>query len=167
MKPMTATDELRRNWRRNWLGSIQEFADLNTQRRLWLDPNASNPHYSFVEYMVCYFEGLAVFDGPTVPGDSYAVAREQGLVTADEAAAVEPHAKLDAYEAPGKDDYDHQAILADPKWVEVVAAAKSAQSALLPLIDDPEERHALLEVSVYAMQGGARSECPFSTHSRH
>ena len=149
MKAMTANEELRRNWRRNWLGSIQEFADLDTQQRLWLDPNASNPHYSFVEYMVCYFHGLAVFDNPAVSGDSYAGAREHGLVTAEEAAAVEPfHATLDAYEAPRKDDYDHQAILADPKWGEVVASAKLAQSALLLLIHDPKERRALMEVSI-------------------
>ncbi len=156
MTPMTEKEEFRPNWRRNWLGSIQEFADLDTQRRLWLDPELSNPHYTFVEYICCYF-GLGVFDDPAALGDAYSVAREDGLVTAEEAAAVEPfHAILDLYEAPGKDDYDHQAILADPKWGEVVAAAKSAQSALLPLIHDPEERRELMEVSIYAVQAGAK-----------
>ena len=156
MKPMTENEKLRPNWRRNWLGSIQEFADLDTQQRLWLDPNISNPHYTWVEYICCYFDGLAVFDDPAALGDGYAVAREQGLITADEAAAVEPfHAILNAYEAPGKDDYDHQAILADPKWREVVAAANSAQSALIPLIHDPDERRALTETSIYAVRAGA------------
>ena len=158
MEPMNENEELRHNWRRNWLGSIQEFADQKTQRQLWLDPNMSNPHYNFVEYMCCYFDGLDVFDDPTVLGDSYAVAREQGLVTAEEAAAVEPfHAILDAYETPRKNNYDHPAILADPKWEEVVAAAKSAQSALLRLIHDPEERRALMEISIYALQAGVRA----------
>lgn len=155
MDAMTENEELRPNWRRNWLGSIQEFADLDNQRRLWLDPNVSNPHFTFVEYICCYFDGLAVFDGPVALGGSYAVAREKGLVTAEEAATVEPfHAILDAYETPGKDDFDHQAILADPKWRETVAAAKSAQSALLPLIHDPVERRALTLISIYAVQAG-------------
>ncbi|ASR51299.1 hypothetical protein [Blastomonas fulva] len=154
---MSENQELRQNWRRNWLCSIQEFSDLKTQRRLWLDPNASNPHYTFVEYMCCYFDGLAVFDDPSALGEHYTVAREQGLVNADEAAAIEPfHAILAAYDAPGKDDYDHQAILADPKWMEVVAAAKSAQAALLPLICDAEERRELMEKSIYAVEAGAK-----------
>ena len=151
---MAANEELRRNWRRNWLRSIHEFADLDTQRRLWLHPTARNPHYTFLEYICSYFDDLAVFDD-SVSGDAYATAREQGLVSAEEVAAVEAfHAILDAYEAPGKDDYDHEAILKDPKWGEVVAAARSAQSALLPLIHDPEERRALTEISVHAVQAG-------------
>lgn len=136
--------------------SIQEFSDLKTQRRLWLDPNASNPHYTFVEYMCCYFDGLAFFDDPTSLSQHYTVAREQGLVNADEAAAAEPfHAILATYAAPGNDDYDHQAILADPKWGEVVAAAKSAQSALLPLIRDAGERRELMEKNISAVEAGA------------
>jgi len=107
--------------------------------------------------MCCYFDGLAVFDNPTALGEHYTVAREQGLVNADEAAAVEPfHAILAAYEAPGNDDYDHQAILADPKWGEVVDAAKSAQAALLPLIRDAKERRELMEKSISAVEAGAK-----------
>lgn len=61
MEPMIANDELRRNWRRNWLGSVQELADIDTQRRLWLDLNVRNRHYSFVECLSCYFDGMAKF----------------------------------------------------------------------------------------------------------
>ena len=153
MKPMIANEGLRRNWRRNWLSSIQELADDHTQRRLWLDRNVRNPHYSFVECLSCYFDGLAVFDDPATSGHAYAVAQAQGLVSADEAFTVEPlHAIFDAYEAPGNNQYDHQAILTDPKWEEVVAAAKFAQAALLPMLHDPEERRILTEVSPSAVQ---------------
>ena len=152
---MIANEELRRNWRMNWLRSIQEFADLDTQRRLWLDPDVPNRHYTFVEYMCSYFDDLAVFDDASVSGDAYAVARAQALVSAEEAAAVEPfHATLDAYEAPAG-AYDHEAMLADPKWRSVVAAAKAAQSALMPLNHDPEERRALTQVSIHAVEAGA------------
>ena len=50
---MAGNDNERRFWRANWLGSIQEFADGDTQRRMWLDLSNTNPHFSFVEYLCC------------------------------------------------------------------------------------------------------------------
>ena len=44
-----------------------------------------------------------------------------------------------------------EAILADPKWSEVVAAAKQAQTRLLALISDPSERQSLSERSPHAL----------------
>jgi hypothetical protein len=136
---MTDNQELRRNWRTNWLSSIQEFADDETQRGLWLDPTNTNPHFSFGEYMCCYFDDLSLSDS------GYQCALEEGLVSADEVAAVADfHATARAYESP-TDVYDHQTVLDDPKWAEVVAAAKRAQAVLLALIDDPHERRLLSE----------------------
>jgi hypothetical protein len=143
---MDDNQELRRNWRVNWLGSIQEFADEETQRRTWLNTNNTNPHYSFVECYCCYF-GLS--------GGGYQWALEQGLLSANEVDAVaEFHAIADAYEAPNRDDYDHDGILADPKWAGVVAAARRAQATLLTLIDDPSERVLLTEPSHHAIAAG-------------
>lgn len=142
---MGEDQELRRNWRINWLGSIQEFADKETQRRLWLDPTNANPHFSFVEYMCCYFDGLCLSDG------GYPWALNEGVVTADEVAAVaEFHDMVKAYNSP-TDDYDHRVILADPKWAEVVAAAKRAQTSLLRLIEDSGERRVLMEPSLFSI----------------
>ena len=139
MKPMTANEQLRHNWRRNWLGSLQEFADDEAQRRLWLNPTNTNPHFSFVEYFCCYFDDLGLSDG----GYDWAVT--EGLVSPDEVEAVANfHQIADAYEGP-TDDFDHEAILADPKWGEVVVAAKQAQAALVRLINDPHERRLLVE----------------------
>jgi len=136
---MSDNQEWRGNWRTNWLSSIQEFADQNTQRRLWLDPTNTNPHFSFVECLCCYFDDLGLSDG------GYQRALEQGFVSEREVSAVAGFHKIaDAYDSP-TDDYDHPAILADPKWAEVVAAAKEAQSELLGLIDDPHERRLLME----------------------
>ena len=147
---MDDDQDRRRNWRSSWLGSIQEFADEGTQRRAWLNPNNSNPHYSFVELMCCYFDDLALCDG-------YQLALEEGLVSADEVAVVaEFHVIADTYNSP-KSDYGQDAILGDPKWVEVVAAAKRAQTALLALIDDPSERSELTQPGPFAIaaaQGG-------------
>jgi hypothetical protein len=135
---MNGNQELRRNWRRGWLSRIQEFADEETQRRSWLDPTNTNPHFSFIEYNCTYFDDLRLSEG-------YQWALEEGLVSADEIAAVAAfHAVLDAYESP-TDDYDHEAILADPKWAAIVVAAKRAQDALLNIINDPQERRWLEE----------------------
>ena len=136
---MPDDQELRRNWRTRWLSRIQEFADDETQRRLWLDSKNTNPHSSFVEYFCCYFDDLNLSDG------GYDWALSEGMVSADEVRAVaEFHRTADAYDSP-TDDYDHQAILADSKWTDVVAAAKRAQDALSQLIDDANERRLLLE----------------------
>ena len=136
---MAHDQELRRNWRTRWLSSIQEFADDERQRRLWLDCENTNPHFSFVEYFCCYFDDLGLSDG------GYDWALSEGMLSVDEVKAVaEFHRAADAYDSP-TDDYDHQAILADPNWTEVVAAAKRTQDALSQMIDDAHERRFLLE----------------------
>ncbi len=136
---MNNDQETRRNWRRDWLCCIQEFADDEAQRRLWLDRENTNLHFSFVEYFCCYFDDLRLSD------DGYDWAISEGLLSADEVAAVaEFHAAADAYDSP-TDDYDHEAILADAKWAKVVEAAKRAQAALSHLIEDSQERRLLME----------------------
>jgi hypothetical protein len=135
---MTQNNELRRNWRINWLRSVQEVADRATQKRMWLDKENTNPHFSFVEYLCCYFNGLGLEDG-------YQRAVSGGLLTSGEAKAVAAfHSIFNAY-CPPNGDYDHEAILADPKWNDVVLGAQQAQAALLDIIDDTDERLSLTE----------------------
>jgi hypothetical protein len=136
---MKANQELRRNWRKNWLSCIQEFADDEMQHRMWLDPSNTNPHFSFVECFCAYFDDL------DLSNDGYTTALNEGLVNGDEVAAVSGfHQNADKYESP-TDNYDHRAILADPLWTEVVAAAQRAQTLLVDLIDDPHERSILMK----------------------
>lgn len=124
---MSADQEFRRNWRRDWLCIIQEFADYDGQRRSWLDYTNTNPHYSFVEYMCSYFDDLRLSDG------GYDWSLSEGLLSTEEVDAVAGFRQTaNCYDSP-TDDYDHQAILAYPKWLEVVGAAKQAQAALLRL----------------------------------
>ena len=40
---------LRQSWRENWLGSIEELANMTVQRSTWLDPRSTNSHYTFVD----------------------------------------------------------------------------------------------------------------------
>lgn len=143
---MSVDPEVRLGWRKNWLRSIQEFADGETQRRSWLNPMNRNPHFSFGEYFCSYFDDLNLSNG------GYKWAIDEGLVSAEEVAAVAHfHESADTYDSP-TDDYDHEAILADPKWAEVVSAAKEAQANLLPLLAEPAERRALMRRSRYAAE---------------
>lgn len=136
---MTDYVELRKNWRPRWLGSIQEFADIDTQRAKWLDPSNTNPHWSFVEIMCCYFDDIGLTDL------GYSGWIEHGLISSAEAAAVADfHAIANAYNSPRGDDYDSAAILGDPRWLHVVEAAKEAQARLAELIADADERRLLL-----------------------
>jgi len=107
---MHCGNELRASWRARWLAAIREIADLREQRATWLNPEAENPHYTFIECMCCYFDELRLNRD-----ESYWARVEEGLLTIDEVAAVKPlHSMLSAYSAPTGDDCDHQAILSDP-----------------------------------------------------
>lgn len=142
MEDKTDWVELRRNWRSQWLASIQQFADIETQRKKWLDPTNTNPHWSFIEYMCCYFDDIGLNDG----GLGYEGWVLEGLATRDEVEAVQRfHALADAYNAPNGDDYDDKSVLEDPQWADVVGAAREAQQRLAQLITDPAELKLLLE----------------------
>jgi hypothetical protein len=134
---MDESVDLRRSWRLNWLGSIHEFADYAAQRRHWLDPNNRNPHFSFVEYMCCYFDDL------DLSNSGYEPIQNKGFLSASEVDAVRDfHAAANAYSSP-TDDYDNQAILDDPNWQVVVRLAAIAKARLHILIVDPVEINAL------------------------
>ncbi|MDB5424543.1 MAG: hypothetical protein JWQ29_1959 [Phenylobacterium sp.] len=138
---MTNYVELRKHWRPRWLSSIQEFADIDIQRAKWLEPENTNRHWSFVEIMNCYFDDIGLSDAAF----GYEGWIEHGLITAAEAGAVaEFHAVASAYSSPRGDDYDNAGVLNDPKWLDVVNAAKSAQARLAELITDADERRLLL-----------------------
>lgn len=142
-------EEVRPAWRRGWLQSLQEIADLDIQKRAWLNPDNANPHYSYVEYVASYFDdlGLASCDG-------YSDAISEGLLSPAEASAVADfHARFDAYVGGGR--WDPEGILADPKWLEVVDAARSAQARLLALIDDDPEKVALTQRSPHAISAAS------------
>ncbi len=136
---ITTEEDRKRFWRMQWLSSIQAFGDSKTQRSRWLDPDERNPHYSYVECMCCYFDDAYL--GAT---DAYERRREQGQISAAEIEAVADFHRLAiAYNPPKNDDYDLAAILNDPAWGEVVAAAQAAQRALLSLLDNEIEVDAL------------------------
>lgn len=131
----------REAWRERWLDSITEISALEWQRRLW--GKVSNPHYSYVECVTCYFDD-------TLHGGGYEELVTAGMLSFDEAFAVaEMHLKLDAFSkrlklSAASNSYNHQSIVSDPAWIEVTEAARCARMRLLKLITEPSEREILL-----------------------
>ncbi|MES2327143.1 MAG: hypothetical protein V4499_07395 [Pseudomonadota bacterium] len=136
---LNAAQEERREWRLLWLGSIQAFADSYAQKTRWPAAGKANPRFSFVDCMSAYFDGAYLREP-----DAYDKRLAAGQVTTAEVAAVNKfHSLAECYESPTGDDWASEAILRDPNWKEVVAAACEAQERLLPLLTDEAERKAL------------------------
>ena len=140
----------RRWFRLEWLARIQELADLDTQKRAWLNahPRTGNPHFSFVEYATTY-ENFANWPDRV----------SEGLISPEEAEAVTHLDKLVLdYRPPGSDDFDHEAILADHRWLEVVRAAGEAQERLRTMIKDTDEQITLTRPSSDAIEACISSD---------
>lgn len=143
------TPDIRRAWRQGWLASLQEIADLDIQKRTWLNPDNANPHYSYVEYVASYLDDLGL-----TSGNGYSAAVGEGLLSTAEASAVADfHTRFDAYVEGGC--WDPKAVLADPKWLEVVETARSAQARLLLLLDTEEEKVMLTCRSPHAVSAAS------------
>jgi len=124
---VTEEDEQRRHWRLVWLSSLHAFSDSDTLRKRWLDPTEQNPHFSFVECICSYFD-----DANLGEENAYEKRLAEGDVGAEEVTAVaEFHSLAESYDSPSGDNYDHEAILRDEKWQEVVDAAGRSRQRLL------------------------------------
>ena len=110
-----------------WLDSLDEVANLELQRVSWLNSTNTNPHWSYIELVECYFEQFDL-------GKGYGYAVESGIVSPAEAAtAAAFHALFSAYKPPYGDAYNNAGILADPKWHVVTAAARETLVNILLL----------------------------------
>ncbi|MEZ4805708.1 MAG: hypothetical protein R2852_09560 [Bacteroidia bacterium] len=88
--------------------------------------------------MCSYFDDLAI-------DDNYRYQLDKGLVTNEEYEIVEKwHIKLDKYNSPKNDNYDHEAILNDPKWLEVIQIGVETKNELAKTLN-VSERHFLTE----------------------
>lgn len=127
-------EELRKNWRPNWLSSINELTSLDLQKRSWLDPKAPSPHWSFGEFMCSYFDDLGV-------ENNYKDPLERGLLSQQEFEILRVwHEQLDKYEAPNKNNYAVQKILNDSKWLAIIEIGKQAKNNLGQIIDETERK---------------------------
>lgn len=125
-------------WRARWLGCINQLTSFDLQNKSWLDKTHSNPHWSFVEFMCSYFDDLAI-------DENYKYQLDQGWVTKKEFKLIEDwHIALDKYNSPKNDDYDNEAVLNDPKWIELLKNGVKARNKLAKTLNETE-RHFLTE----------------------
>ena len=110
---MTPTSDVLRDIR---FGSLREIADLELQRKTWLDPTNTNPHWSYVEFVCSYPDDDQLTDG-----------QDNGWLSPTEARVLSEFRKiLVAHQSPTGDHVDNAAVLNDPAWHEVVRQAQAA-----------------------------------------
>lgn len=111
---------------------IKDLTNLEYQKRTWLDPNNTNPYYSFIEFMCSYFDDLNISVG-------YEKLIDKGLVTQMEFDSIaEWNNSLFEYDSPNKDDYDNKSVLNDPKWIEIIEIGMVSIENLKPKLSKAE-----------------------------
>ncbi|MFV1884399.1 MAG: hypothetical protein ACMZ7B_07925 [Balneola sp.] len=122
-------------WRENWLDSINELTDFELQKKSWLNKKNKNPHWSFIEFISCYFDDLLIEDF------GYEHFLEKKWLTREEYLSIKNwHEELSNYKSPKNDDYNHQAILSDKDWKRIVLLGFNSKEALYKLISEEEKR---------------------------
>lgn len=119
-------------WRKRWLSSINELTSFDLQKKSWIDKTHSNPHWSFVEFMCSYFDDLAI-------DDNYKYQLDKGWVSKKEYEIIEDwHIALDKYNSPKNDNYDNEAILNDPNWLNILEIGIKTREELAKTLNESE-----------------------------
>jgi hypothetical protein len=121
-------------WRNSWLKSINELTSFNLQKESWLNCLSKNQHYSFIEFMSCYFDDLLI-------DDNYKIILEKGWISDKEYEIIKTwHSELDKYEPPKNDDFDNDSIINDPKWQEIINIGLNVKEELSKIINESENK---------------------------
>jgi hypothetical protein len=127
-------------WRERWLGCINQLNSLDLQKKSWTDLTHKNPHWSFIEFMCSYFDDLAI-------DDKYKYQLDKGWISKEEFEILEKwHIKLDKYNSPKNDDYDNEATLNDPKWLEVLQIGVETRNKLAKTLNETERQFLTEEI---------------------
>lgn len=128
------THDDKKIWREKWLSSINELTSLDLQKKSWLDKTHTNPHWSFVEFMSCYFDDLGIENNYKYPIDN-------SFLTDQEFEIIKYwHEVLDKYNPPKNDDYEHEAILTDPKWLDILQTGLTMKNKLASTLNETEKK---------------------------
>ncbi|WP_320815153.1 hypothetical protein [Flavobacterium sp.] len=119
-------------WRERWLVSINELTSIDLQKKSWLMKENENPHWSFIEFTSCYFDDLCL-------DDDYLDVLKSNWVSTEEFEILKNwHFKLKSYNPPNDDCYNHELILKDINWIELVESGKKVRVELLNFFTNPE-----------------------------
>ena len=98
-----------------------------------VDFENTNPHWSFIEFISCYFDDLVI-------SENYEDEIKTGVVTKEEYETVkEWHNLIAEYKAPNNDNYNHEKILEDKIWVEILKIGEKAKRDLSGIINKMEK----------------------------
>jgi hypothetical protein len=121
-------------WRTKWLNCINELTSIELQEKSWTEKSKTNPHWSFVEFMCCYFDDLGI-------DNNYEYQLQQNWVTKRELESIQKwHELLDKYNSPKNDDYDIEAILTDKNWLMIIEEGEKAKYELSKIISEEENQ---------------------------
>jgi hypothetical protein len=121
-------------WRERWLSSVNQLTSLNLQKKSWLDTAQTNPHWSFVEFMSCYFDDIGIDENYKYPIEREWLSKKEFEII------ISWHEELDKYNSPKNDPYDHLAILEDPKWFEILQTGLTMKSRLASILNETEKK---------------------------
>jgi hypothetical protein len=120
-------------WRESWLSCINELTSLNLQKQSWLDKTNTNPHWSYIEFMSCYFDDCFI--------NHYRYQLENKLVSNQEFEVLKKwHEALYNYKSPNNDDYNCEAILNDREWINILNIGLKAKRKLSNILPEDEKR---------------------------
>lgn len=123
------------DWRINWLLSINELTDFDLQKTTWLGGFEDNPHWSFIEFMSCYFDDVLL-------GEDYGYNHflNIGYIVREEYIIIEEwHNSLNLYIPPNNDDWDNQAIINDKNWIAIIQLGLKTKDNLLKILCEDEK----------------------------
>lgn len=119
-------------WRKEWLSSLKELTSLELQKKSWLDKKNTNPHWSFIEFISCYFDDLMI-------DNNYKIPLENNWITEKELLIIQNwHNLLDKYEPPKNDNYNHYSILKDKNWLKIVEKGIEEIEQLIEVLNKEE-----------------------------
>jgi len=130
--PVVYEPQTIKNIRGQWLYCLLILSDIDHQTERWLDVRIRNPHYTFDEFIECYYDVIWRGDYKEMIECGYFSQEEYEIVK-------EFHEAIDTYQPPKGRYYDHKAILNDLKWQEIVALGRKSLDKLKTIIKDQDE----------------------------
>lgn len=134
-----------KNIRQDIYAAIGELSDLDFQRLTWLDENITIPHYSYIEFVECFYD-IASGDydeaDPKQRNAPFAYLFAEGGLTAEEFEAIW-NVHLALIHDEQLDDYDHKSILKTQSWLAVVETAQTAKAVLMKTARNEHEVSAM------------------------
>lgn len=107
------------------LDSLFELSSEYLQAASWINPTATNPHYTLIEFI----ESSPLRDMPLLEYH-----KATGVIRDDEYSILLPLVTaIAAYAPPDGDWYNHEAVLRDPNWLAITKLANSVLNKLLSL----------------------------------